>query len=271
MTKTLVTAVLSISLVSLSACQTARVQHAQSTDNSAERNLAEVPVEGALELVFKNLAVSTGADTTTFDNDVLALVNAHKANFGITNDVTSMADLDLQFGNRPKAFLNRFAKLPLSSLNITTDQLSKAATQQISNAEATTAVSTVRVRDLTANSGPLTEASFTAPNADQADVKTIVSAEQDMEGILHFQVVGNGCDKLQDPKSIANLAKIVTDTEAVVKAGSAHTKDEVAQAFIKGIEKETGADAAGACERFNELSDPQRCKVTLLPAQVCSE
>jgi hypothetical protein len=271
MTKTLVTTIISISLVSLSACQTARVQSAKSTDPSAERNIAQAPVEGALELVFKNLATTAGADTASFDRDVLALVNANKSSFGIKNDINSMADLDLQFGNKPKAFLNRFAKLPLSSLNISTDQLSKAATQQFQNAEATTAVSTVKVKDLTNNSGPLSEATFTAPNADPADVKAIVAAEQDMESTLHFQVVGKGCDKLQDPKSIANLAKIVADTDAAVKTGSIHTQDEVAQAVEKGIAKETGADADGACERFRELNDPTRCAVFVLPTQVCTE
>jgi hypothetical protein len=269
MTKTLVTAVLSISLVSLSSCQTARVQ--STNDTSAERSIAQAPVEGALELVFKNLADSAGADTATFDSDVLALVNAHKSNFGISSDVKSMADLDLQFGNRPKAFLNRFARLPLASLNITADQLKTVATQQIANAEATTAVSTVRVRDLTNNSGPLGEASFNAPNANPADVKAILAAEQDMESTLHFQVVGKGCDKLQDPKSIANLAKIVADTVAAVKSGSVRTQDEVALAVEKGIAKETGADADGACERFRELNDPNRCAVFVLPTQVCSE
>jgi hypothetical protein len=269
MTKTLVTALISISLVSLSACQTARVQSAK--DTSAERNIAQAPVEGALELVFKNLATSTGADTAAFDRDVLNLVNTNKASFGITNDVTSMSDLDLQFGNKPKAFLNHFAKLPLSSLNITAGQLRTAAAQQIENAEATTAVSTVRVRDLTNNSGPLTDSTFNAPNANPADVKAILAAEQDMESTLHFPVVGKGCDKLQDPKSIANLARIVADTDAAVKSGSVHTQDEVAQAVEKGISKETGADADGACERFRELNDPNRCAVFVLPTQVCAE
>jgi hypothetical protein len=275
MKKTLLTAVLALSLASLSACQTAKVQSNQATaqrnGKTTERNIAEVPAE-ALELVFKNLAENSANMTEgTFDAKVLDLVNANKTALGITTDekITSMSELSEQVGNRPGAFLNKFARLNLGSLNITKGQLRAAADQEFQNAEATTGVKTMAIGDLQKPmDGPISAASFqAATDAKPEDVTAIMTAAKSLESKVGHPVVGGGCANLRSPASIHNLAEVVTNTDAALSAGA--TQDAVDTELETELQKITNTTKDDAHERLCELANTSRCGVLKVGSKTC--
>ena len=277
MRKTVLTAALSISLISLSACQTARIQPARDTDVLPERTIAQAPAGEAIELIFKTLADQTvGADTAAvkaFDDSVIALVNSNKRALGITTEVKTISDISAQVANRPKAFLNKFAKLDLSSLNVKPSELKAAADQQFENAEASsTGVKTLGLADISRpTAGPVTADSFKeaiAAGANPNDVTTIINAEKDLESKGHKLVLG-GCDHLRSPASVSTLATVVSETDAEVLASD--TEEVVDGKYVENLGKET-RDPEGACDRARELADPNRCAVTkVLSPKVCAQ
>jgi hypothetical protein len=278
MTKTLLLTVLSISLISLSACQTARIQSASSTDSIPERSIAQAPVEGALEAVIKNLGTNVAADNAdAFNANVLRIINSHKADLGVVSKVdVTLETLDASVAD-PQAFLNNLAKSKLlSGLNVKKGDLQKALSQQTENLNASTHIATsmTSVSDLVKSTDPVTADSFKAAisaGADRADATAIVADEQAIENAVHIKVAGGGCDHLQNKDAITALRKIMDETKDAAVNNSIHSPDDAVVVVQKGIAEQTQSDTVGAKDRFCELADPKKCAVFVLPTTVCEE
>jgi hypothetical protein len=257
-----------ISLIALSSagglvgCESARikpVRNPASADETLIRKFAET--------VAKEAGIG---DEAAVEEVITQVVNENSEKLSVAkirtfDDITELSDRE------QKRILNQLTKIPALAEKLglkDLDPVIAARREAITSMQEVKSVSTEAVPDLhavRANGASDSEIRFTkilqrSPEL-KDDVALMVRENKYIEEKTGIAVLAKGCDGIQNPESVENVATVITGVQRDVASGEAKDTPGVAKSLEKNMGYTLGTDSAESHHRVCTLSDANQCGV----------